>query len=100
VDAARRLATWALLFLPGALTIYLAFNAGGFFPNTQAFAALLLAAALALRIAFADEPFAGFSRPLAVAGAGLALYAGWTLVSALWSDATGRALLEFNRALI
>jgi O-antigen ligase len=100
MDAAGRLASWALLLLPGGLTIYLSFNGGGFYPNTQAFAALVLAAALVLRIAFAEEPFAGFSKPLGVAVAGLALYALWTLASAAWSDATARALLEFNRALL
>ena len=100
MDAAGRLASWALLLLPGGLTIYLSFNGGGFFPNTQAFAALVLAAALGLRIAFAEEPFAGFSKPLGVAVGGLALYALWTLMSAAWSDSTARALLEFNRALL
>ena len=100
MDAAGRLASWALLLLPGGLTIYLSFNGGGFFPNTQAFAALVLAAALGLRIAFAEAPFAGFSKPLAVAAGGLALYALWTLLSATWSDSTARALLEFNRALL
>ena len=70
MDAAGRLASWALLLLPGGLTIYLSFNGGGFFPNTQAFAALVLAAALGLRIAFAEEPFAGFSKPLGVAVGG------------------------------
>jgi O-antigen ligase len=100
MDVAGRLARWALLLLPGGLTIYLSFNGGGFFPNTVALAALLLAGALALRIAFAEEPFAGFSTPLAVAAGGLALYAIWALLSALWSDATARALLEFDRALL
>ncbi|MGH6912986.1 MAG: hypothetical protein ACREH3_04685, partial [Geminicoccales bacterium] len=73
MDVAGRLASWALLLLPGGLTIYLSFNGGGFFPNTQAFAALVLAAALALRIAFAEAPFAGFSKSLAVAAGGLGL---------------------------
>ena len=100
MTAAGRLAHWALLLLPGALTIYLSFNGGGFFPNTQAFVALVLAIALMLRVALAEEPFAGFSRPLALAAGALALYAIWTLLSASWSDATARALLEFNRALL
>ncbi|MGH2979742.1 MAG: O-antigen ligase family protein [Solirubrobacterales bacterium] len=100
MNPAGRLASWALLLLPGGLTIYLSFNGGGFFPNTQAFAALVLAAALALRIAFAEAPFAGFSKSLAVAAGGLGLYALWALLSALWSDAPARALLEFNLALL
>jgi hypothetical protein len=34
--SASSLATGALLLLPGALVVYLGFNAGGFFPNTPA----------------------------------------------------------------
>ena len=100
MKTASRLATGALVLLPGALTIYLSFNAGGFFPNTQAFVALALAAVLIARIALADAPFAGFSRPLAVVAGAFALYAGWVLLSGSWSHAPGRALLEFDRALI
>jgi O-antigen ligase len=100
MSMASRLATGALLLLPGVLTVYLSFNAGGFFPNTQAFVAILLAAVLTAHICLATSPFAGFSRPLAIAVGGLALYAGWTLLSGLWSNAPGRALLEFDRALI
>ena len=100
MHVSSRLANWALLFLPGGLTIYLSFNSGGFFPDAQAFAALVLAVVLGLRIALAEAPFAGFGKPLAVAAAGLGLYALWSLLSAVWSDAPGRALLEFNRALL
>jgi len=100
MNMASRLAAGALLLLPGALTVYLSFNAGGFFPNTQAFVAIVLAAVLIARIALAEAPFAGFSRPLAIAAGGFALYAGWTLLSGAWSDAPGRALLEFDRALL
>ncbi len=96
----RRLAGAALLALPGALTVYLSFNAGGYFADTQGLIALLLAVVLVLRITLADEPFAGFSGPLAVALGALALYAVWTLGSALWSDAPARAMLEFDRALL
>jgi O-antigen ligase len=95
-----RLAAGGIALLPGALTVYLSFNAGGFFPNTDAFVAILLAGVLIARISLAAEPFAGFSRPLAIAGGAFALYAGWTLLSAAWSDAPGRALVEFDRALL
>ena len=40
---ASRFTTLWLLLLPGALTVYLSFNAGGFFPNTVAFVALFVA---------------------------------------------------------
>ena len=96
----RGLADAALLALPGVLTVYLAFNAGGYFADTQGLVAVLLAVVLVLRITVADEPFAGFSGPLAVALGALALYVVWTLGSALWSDAPARAMLEFDRALL
>jgi O-antigen ligase len=99
-EAAGRLAHSALLALPGALTVYLSFNAGGFFPQTPAFVALILALILAARLALAGRPLQGFSRPLAIAAGALALYAVWTLASGIWSDAPGRALLEFDRVLL
>src|SRR6266498_4085007 len=100
MNAGSRLANGALVLLPGALTVYLSFNAGGFFPNTDAFVAILLAAALIIRVSLARAPFAGFSRPLAIAAGALALYAGWTLLSGAWSNAPGRALVEFDRVLL
>jgi O-Antigen ligase len=100
MNVGSRLGTGAIVLLPGALTVYLSFNAGGFFPDTTAFAAILLAGALIARISLAATPFAGFSRPFAVAAGALALFAGWTLASAAWSDAPGRALVEFDRALL
>ena len=88
----------ALLLLPGALTVYLSFNAGGFFPNTPAFVALLLAGVLSLRICSPGS----LSRAHRAAGGGrgrAALLGGWTLLSAIWSDAPGHAVVEFDRAL-
>jgi O-antigen ligase len=100
MNVGSRLAAGALVVLPGALTVYLSFNAGGFFPNTDAFVAILLAAVLIVRVLLAPAPFAGFSRPLAIATGALVLYAGWTLLSGAWSNAPGRALLEFDRVLL
>ena len=100
MNAANRLGTAALLLLPGAFTVYLAFNAGGFYPNTQAFMALILAGAFALRIAFAEAPFEGYGRPVALAAGGLALFAVWTALSGAWSDAPGRAALETDRVVL
>ncbi len=97
---ANRLTLAVLLVLPGALTAYLSFNSGGFFPDTQAFVVIVLVLILAARIALANAPFAGFGRPLLLVGAGLGLFALWTLLSGLWSDAPGRALLEFDRVLV
>ena len=86
-----------VLALP-ALTLYLGFNAGGYFAGSTAWAAVAVALALALRIAVAGIPRP--PRPLLVAGAALALLAIWTLASGSWSDNTGRALLEFDRTLL
>ena len=100
VQHASGLGTGALCLLPGALIVYLGFNAGGFFPDTTAIVTIVLLAVLGLRICVARSPFEGFNRSLAIAAAGLALYALWTLVSGRWSDAPARALLEFDRALL
>ena len=97
---ARRGALWALLLLPGALAVYTAFHGGGFFAGTQGKVAVLLALILLLRFTVAENPFGGASAGVAVAGGALALLAGWILLSASWSDAPARALLEFDRALL
>jgi hypothetical protein len=95
-----RLGTAALVLLPAALTVYLSFHAGGFFPATPALVALLLGQVLLVRTLTAEHPVAGSTRALAVATTALALYAAWGLASALWSDALGRALVEFDRVLM
>lgn len=99
-NTATRVGGIALALLPGALTVYLSFNAGGFFPQTPAFVALILALILAARLAFASNPLAGISRPLAIAAGALALFAVWTVASGIWSDAPARALIEFDRVLL
>lgn len=85
---------------PALLTLYLAFNAGGFFAGAPAVAATALGIALMLRITVADKPFAGFGPWLAAAAAALGSYAAWTLISALWSHAPAQAMIEFDRALM
>ena len=89
-----------LLLLPGALTVYLAFNSGGYFAGSTAVASLVVIAALALRVILSDAPLAGLSRPLAVAAGALMLYAVWVLLSGAWSDSSARALIDFNRVLL
>jgi len=86
--------------VPGAATLLLAFLAGGYFPVTTGVAAAILCLLLVARITIAERPFSGWSAPLAVAAAALALFAGWTLISGEWSDAPARALAEFDRALL
>jgi len=90
----------ALAFLPGALTVYLAFESGGFFPGATALAAVILALALLGRVLLADNPFSGMSVWLGVAAGALMLLAAWTLASALWSDSSARATFEFDRVLL
>jgi O-antigen ligase len=87
-------------FVPAAFTVYAGFNAGGFFAGTPALLAVVAGLALVARITLAELPFAGFGRLLAAASVALGLYAAWALVSAFWSDAPARALIEFDRALL
>lgn len=97
-------ATWvselgmvALMLLPGALVVFLGFNAGGYFPGTPAVAALVVTQVLLVRIVQARHPFEGFGALTLVVIGALALYGGLTLASALWSHSTGRALIAFDR---
>src|SRR5215210_7827811 len=85
--------------LPGLLVVVLGFSAGGFFPDTWALLAAVLAVALALRAATVDRPFVGLSPWTGVALGALALLGVWVLLSTWWSDAPGRATVEFVRLL-
>ena len=85
--------------IPGACVVLLAFQAGGFFPSSWTPIAFVAAVALAVRLTTLERPFAGFSAWSGVAAAALALLATWILLSVSWSDAAGRALIEFGRLL-
>ena len=95
----EKAANWQLA-LPAALTVTLAFVAGGFFAGTVGLAAGLLCLLLLARLTLAERPFAGWSAALAVTTGVLALFCVWTLTSSEWSHAPGRALAEFDRALL
>jgi O-antigen ligase len=82
------------------LTIYLSFNAGGFFPGATALATIALCLLLVLAIMLISRPFESFTPALLLPLSLLAGFAIWTLISAAWSGASGRALLEFDRALL
>ena len=97
---ARRLAPFTAPAGAMALVIWLAFNAGGFFPGTVGYAAIGVGLVVLVWLTTADHPFASASGPLALAVGALTLYAVWTLMSAGWSDATSRALIEFDRSLL
>jgi hypothetical protein len=92
------LAVTALMLLPGALVVFTGFNAGGYFPATPAIVCVVLTQILLVRILQARSPFEGFAPATLVAVAALGLYTLMTLVSALWSHAASRALIEFDRA--
>lgn len=90
----------ALMLLPGALVVFMGFNAGGYFPAAPAVAAIVLAQILLLRIVRSRNPFEGLAPATLVAIGALGLYAALTLASALWSHSSGRALIEFDRACL
>src|SRR6202171_5802620 len=98
VRRAERLALTALMLLPGALIVFMGFNAGGYFPAAPAVAALVLAQILLVRIMQAQRPFEGLAPVTLVAIAALGCYTLVTLLSASWSHSTSRALIEFDRA--
>jgi hypothetical protein len=96
-----RQASWvAVLALPGAMLIYASFMAGGYFAGTPAALAVVAALVLVVRVASADDPLAGLSPAGILACSALAAFAVWTMASSIWSDAPGRAILEFDRALL
>jgi hypothetical protein len=89
----------APLALPGAAVVFLSFHGGGFFPTAPAVVALVLAVVLVLQLTLHPDPFGGLNAWVGAAVAGLGLFTVWTLVSVWWSDAPGRAIVEFSRAL-
>src|SRR3954447_3369615 len=97
---ARRLSEAGLTALPAVLVVWFAFHAGGYFPDSTGFVAVLTAVILMLRLTLNPEPLAGLSRLGVAAIALTGLFALWTLVSAWWSHAPARAMIEFDRALL
>lgn len=90
----------ALLLIPGALVAILAFDRGGFFPDSVGLAATALGVVLAARLLLAADPFESVSGIALLAGGALSLLAAWTLLSAAWSDMDARAMLEFDRVVL
>jgi len=86
--------------LPGALIVALGFAAGGFFPGSVAVAAIGLGLLLVALLTRARRPFPGVGVPFVLGAAALGLLAVWTLLSATWSDAPARALVEYDRVLL
>jgi hypothetical protein len=93
----ERSALTLLMLLPGALIVLTGFTAGGYFPATPAIGAFVLTQILIVRLMQTRTPLDGFGALTVVAIGALTLYGGLTLASALWSHATARALIAFDR---
>jgi O-antigen ligase len=91
------LATGALL---AGLTLYLGFNAGGFFAGTTAIVTIALCLLSAAGLLFLPKPLENLTPALLVPLALLTGFAAWTLASATWSGGSARALIEFDRSLL
>ena len=92
--------TPTIALLPGALTIYLGFDGGGYFPPATGVACGALALALVLRLTLADRPLEGFGLAAGLVAGAIALFGVWSLVSSSWSDSPARAVAEFDRTLL
>lgn len=92
--------TPTIALLPGALTIYLGFDGGGYFPPATGAACVALTIALVLRLTLAERPVEGFGLAAGLVAAALGLFGVWSLVSSSWSDAPARAVAEFDRVLL
>ena len=68
----------------------LAFFAGGYFPEAQAWAGLIVWALVAVGLIIKPGPLPR-GRPFWLAAGGLALFAGWTLLSITWAPISGNA---------
>lgn len=82
------------------LTVYMAFNAGGFFPGAVAYATIAVAVLLVLGIMLVHEPLTNSPPALLVTLACLAGFAALTLLSGSWSHSWSRAIIEFDRVLL
>ena len=92
--------TPTIALLPGALTIYLGFDGGGYFPPATGIACVALTIALVLRLTLAERPLEGFGLAASLVTGAIGLFAVWSLVSSSWSDSPARAVAEFDRALL
>src|SRR3954447_11628036 len=95
-----RLSEAGLTALPALLILWFAFHAGGYFPNSTGFVAVVVAVVLTLRLTLNARPIAGVSLTGLAAIVLLGLFTLWTLASAWWSDSPARAMIEFDRSLL
>lgn len=90
----------AAVVLIAVLTGGLAFADGGFSAGPTAMAAALALAGVLVLVTSAAQPLAGLTRWGVLAAGAFMLLAIWTLISATWSHAPARALMEFDRVLL
>src|SRR5947209_18425306 len=76
--AARRLSFVGIALVPAALTVFLAFNAGGYFAGSPALSAVIVAAVLVLWLVIARDPLARLGGRLAIAAGPFGLVTTWT----------------------
>jgi hypothetical protein len=93
-------AALAAMLVPGALTVALAFQSGGFEARATAVAAIEAIVLLAVWLILAERPFASVTRLFVVAIAALLALAGWSALSELWSVSAERAASEVVRDLL
>lgn len=96
----RELLLALVALLPGALTVYFAFNSGGYFPGALELVAVEIGLLITVRLVLARVPWEGFGVGLAIATVLLGFLTAWTLASSGWSDAPIRAMTEHDRALL
>jgi len=82
------------------LTVYLSFNAGGFFPGATAYATVGVAILVVIGIMVLHEPLTNSPAALLTALGAICGFAALTLLSGSWSHSWSRAILEFDRALL
>jgi hypothetical protein len=86
-------------FVVAALTVYLGFNAGGFFPGAVSYATVAVAVLLVIGIMLVHEPLT--ASPPAFLGAlgAISGLAALTLISGSWSESWSRAIISFDLVL-
>lgn len=96
----RRWSAPAAGLILAVLTVYLSFNAGGFFPGATAYATVAVAILVVLGIMLLHEPLTNSPPALLAAIGAICAFAALTLLSGSWSHSWSRAILEFDRALL
>ncbi len=89
-----------LLWVPALLILFFSFDSGGFFPDSVAFGALVVAILLVARLGLAERPLAAIGPGTLVPLVGIFGLAGWALLSQYWSHAAGRATIGADRDLL